>query len=66
MLGKFPAFFSPETDFPCPRLPGSAGASASQSGPEAWGPWPSRSPAPDDKTMQDLEGDEFDGCSSEP
>ena len=66
VLGKFPTLFSPEIDFPCPRLPGSAGASASQSAPEAWGPWPSRSPAPDDRTMQDLEGDEFDGGSSEP
>ena len=28
--------------------------------------WPSRSPSPDYRTMQDLEEDEFDGGSSEP
>ena len=51
VLWKFPNLFSPETDFPCPQLPGSGGASASHAAPEAWGPWPSRSPAPDDRTM---------------
>ena len=66
VLGKFPDLFNPETYISCPRLPGSAGASIYQAAPEAWGPWPSRSPIPEDRTMQDLEGDAFDGGSSEP
>ena len=59
ILVKFPDLFSLETDFPCPRLPRSAGASASQTTPETWGPWPPRSPIPDDVQDFPVEGDEF-------
>ena len=68
VLGKFSTMFSPDTDFACPRIPGGAGPSSSQTVPEAWAPWLFRSHVPDDRIIRDFiwEGKEIDGGSSEP